>query len=101
MKKFHHELFTNSFQLLSIYGEIKKYRKHLNSYSYVYKFALIVCSVTSSLHGPVGAISLVVVKVGAVDRRLALLAVDKVVRGDGLRHSFGSPRYSPKDDDYV
>ena len=53
------------------------------------------------MHGPVGAISLVVVKVGAADRRLALLAVDKVVRGDELPHSFGSPRYSPKDDYYV
>ena len=40
-------------------------------------------------------------KVGAVGRRLALLAVDEVVRGDGLPYSLGSPRYFPKNDDYV
>ena len=35
-------------------------------------------------------------KVGVVGRRLALLAVDKVVRWDGLPYSLGSPRYFPK-----
>ena len=43
----------------------------------------------------------IVVKVGAVGRRLALSAVEKVVRGDGLSYSLGSPRYSPKNDDYT
>ena len=38
------------------------------------------------------------VKVGAVGRRLALWAVDKVVRGDGLPYSLGSPRFFPKND---
>ena len=38
-------------------------------------------------------------KVGAVGRRLALLAVDEVVRGDGLSYSLGSPRYFPNNDD--
>ena len=47
------------------------------------------------------AISRVAVKVGAVGRRLAISAVDKVVRGDWLPYSLGSPRYSPKNDDYV
>ena len=41
----------------------------------------------------------VVVKVGAVGSRLALLAVDKIVRGNGLPYSFGSPLYFPKNDD--
>ena len=40
-------------------------------------------------------------KVGAVGRRLALLAVDEVVRGDVLPYSLGSPRYFPKNDDYT
>ena len=47
------------------------------------------------------ALGRVVLKVGAVGRRLALLAVDKVVRGNGLPYSLGSPRYFPKNDDYV
>ena len=41
------------------------------------------------------------VKVGAVGRRLALWAVDKVVRGDVLPYSLGSPRFFPKNDDYT
>ena len=40
-------------------------------------------------------------KVGAVGRRLALLAVDEVVRGDGLPYSLGSPKYFPKNNDYI
>ena len=40
-------------------------------------------------------------KVGVVGRRLALLVVDKVVKGDGLLCSLGAPRYFPKNDDYV
>ena len=43
----------------------------------------------------------VVVTVGAVGRRLALLAFDKVVRGNGLPYSLGSPRCFPKDNDYI
>ena len=40
-------------------------------------------------------------KVGAVGRRLALLAVDEVVRVGGLPYSLLSPRYFPKNDDYT
>ena len=42
-----------------------------------------------------------VVKGGAVGRRLALVAVDKVVRGDGLPYSLVSLRYFPKNDHYL
>ena len=42
-----------------------------------------------------------VVKVGAVDSRLALSAVDKVARGDGLPYTLGSPRFFPNNDDNV
>ena len=51
--------------------------------------------------GNVGVKSRWVVKVGAVGRRLAMLAVDEVVKGDVLPYSLGSPRYFPNNDDYV
>ena len=54
-----------------------------------------------SLFDPVGGNVRVKSGLSAVGRRLALLAVDKVVRGDGLPYSFGSPRYFPNNDDYV
>ena len=37
----------------------------------------------------------------SVCRRLALVAVDEVVRGDGLPYPLGSPRYFPNNDDYT
>ena len=64
------------------------------------------CDVVNALEvfyvWPVGgnvSVSQVEVKVGAVDRLLALLTVDKVVRENELPYSLGSPRCFPKEDD--